>query len=75
MKESKKKKEKKRAKQCKTYAIKYTPSELHDNTRLQVYLAHTKQSANAYIKALIKADLDAKGIPYPVDNITDDMPD
>lgn len=72
MTESQRKYEKKRAKQCKTYAIKYTPSEMHDNTRLQVYLAHTGQSANAYIKSLIKADLDAKGIPYPID---DNMPD
>ncbi len=72
MTESQRKYEKKRAKQCKTYAIKYTPSEMHDNTRLQVYLTHSGQSANSYIKSLIKADLDAKGIPYPVD---DNMPD
>jgi len=66
--EAQKRYEKKRAKQCKTYAVKYTPNDMHDNTRLQVYLAHTGQSANSYIKALIKADLDAKGIPYPVDD-------
>lgn len=43
-----------------------------EGLRLEVYLAHTGQSANSYIKSLIKADLDAKGIPYPVN---DNMPD
>ena len=70
--ESQKKYEKKRAKQCKTYAIKYALQEISDSNRLQAYLKHSKQSANSYIKALIKADLDAKGIPYPVN---DNMPD
>lgn len=74
--ESQKKYEKKRAKQCRMFAAKYTPSEIADSTRLQTHLIHTGQSANSYLKALIKADLDAKGIPYPVDNTTsDNMPD
>ena len=30
--------------------------------RLEEYLTDTGKSANAYIKALIKADLDSKGI-------------
>lgn len=50
---------------CKTYAVKYYPAEIADSNRLQQYLAETGQSANAYIKALIRADLDAKNIPYP----------
>lgn len=33
--------------------------------RIKAYLKKTGQSANAYIKALIKADLDAKGVSYP----------
>lgn len=32
-----------------------------DGERVKAYLEQTGQSANAYIKALIKADLDAKG--------------
>lgn len=57
--------QKKYGNKCKTYAIKYTPAEIADSNRLQQYLAKTGQSANAYIKALIRADLDAKNIPYP----------
>lgn len=53
-------------------AICYRPTDITDGKRLKVYLAHTGQSANSYIKSLIKADLDAKGIPYPVN---DNMPD
>lgn len=37
-------------------------------SRIRAYLAESGQSANSYIKALVKADLDAKGVPYP-DNI------
>ena len=33
--------------------------------RIRAYLAETGQSANAYIKDLIKRDLDKKGVPYP----------
>ena len=40
-------------------------SDIDDGRRLKAYLAETGQSANAYIKALIRADLDAKNIPYP----------
>ena len=40
-------------------------------SRIRAYLKESGQSANAYLKALIKADLDAKGMPYPdnIDNI------
>lgn len=71
MTEPQKRYEKKRAKQCKTYAIKYTPPELIESNRLQTYLATANTSANSYIKALIKSDLDAKGIPYPDDSESD----
>ena len=46
-------------------AVYKTSEEKPDGLRLQAYLAQTGQSANSYIKALIKADLDAKNIPYP----------
>lgn len=44
-----------------------------ETSRIRAYLAESGQSANSYIKALIKADLDAKGIPYPgnIDNRED----
>lgn len=43
-----------------------------ESDRLKAYLAETGQSANSYIKALIKNDLDSKGVPY-TDNNIDDM--
>ena len=46
-------------------AIKYTLGELQESDRLRAYLASTGQSANSYIKKLIKQDLDSKGVPYP----------
>lgn len=63
--EAQKRYEKKRSKDCKTYAIKYTPVDMIESDRLQVYLESAGISANAYIKSLIQRDLDEKGIPYP----------
>lgn len=37
-----------------------------EGQRLKAYLSQTGQSANSYIKGLIKADLDSKG--FTVDN-------
>jgi len=34
---------------------------LYNIKRIKAYLAQTGQSANSYIKGLIKADLDSKG--------------
>ena len=45
-------------------AIKYSISEQSESERLRTYLAQTGQSANSYIKGLIKADLDSKNVPY-----------
>lgn len=42
-------------------SVKYTPNEQIDGERVKAYLEQTGQSANAYIKSLIKVDLDAKG--------------
>lgn len=47
------------------FAISYSPTDKIEGLRLQAYLAHTGQSANAYLKSLVKADLDHKGIAYP----------
>lgn len=45
-------------------AIKYGISELNESERLRTYLKESKQSANSYIKGLIKADLDSKNVQY-----------
>ena len=49
------------------YKVQYSLSDndRKESDRLKAYLVETGQSANSYIKALIKADLDAKGVPYP----------
>lgn len=45
-----------------TIAASYKPgTDIQDGERVKLYLEQTGQSANAYIKQLIKADLDAKG--------------
>lgn len=46
-------------------AVCYRPTDIIEGQRLKQYLESTDQSANSYIKQLIKADLDNKGIPYP----------
>ena len=55
------------------YKVQYSLSDndRKESDRFKAYLAETGQSANSYIKALIKSDLDAKGVPYPdnTDNI------
>lgn len=43
------------------FSLKYTPQEQADGQRVKAYLQQSGQSANRYIKALIKADLDSKG--------------
>lgn len=73
MTESQKKYEKKRAKVCKTFAIKYTPMDILESNRLMQYLSDNKITANAYIKELIKKDLDSKKIPYPDNNLSDNL--
>ena len=50
---------------CYYFSVKYTPAESDQADKLKTYLKETGQSANAYIKDLIKRDLDKKGIPYP----------
>jgi hypothetical protein len=48
---------------------KLSPTDIQDGERVKAYLEQTGQSANSYIKALIKADLDAKG--FNVDSYAD----
>ena len=43
------------------YSIKYSLQEQKEGERLKAYLDQTGQSANSYIKGLIKKDLDNKG--------------
>lgn len=52
-----------------TKTISYKKSDIVEGQRLLSYLENTGQSANSYIKTLIKTDLDIKGISYP-DNTT-----
>ena len=47
------------------FSIGYTPTDINEGKRLKAYLRESGQSANSYIKGLIKADLDSKGIAYP----------
>ena len=51
-----------------TKTIAYKKADIVEGQRLTAYLARSGQTANAYIKALIKAELKKKNIPYP-DNI------
>lgn len=45
-----------------TIAASYKPgTDLKEGERIKAYLASVRQSANSYIKELIKADLDSKG--------------
>lgn len=50
------------------FTVSYKTTDKPDGERLKEYLAQTGQTANAYIKSLIRADLDAKNIPYPGGN-------
>ena len=40
----------------------YRKNDLKEGQRLKSYLESTGQSANAYLKELIKKDLDSKGV-------------
>lgn len=57
--------------QVTTFAIAYKNSDMQEGQRLKSYLELTKQSANSYIKKLIKADLDSKGFVVDESGIVD----
>lgn len=44
------------------FNVKYQLHEIEEGKALQLYLKNTKQTANDYIKKLIKTDLQLKGI-------------
>lgn len=45
-----------------TFAVKYYPTDIVEGKRLKKYLEESGESANGYIKDLIKNDMDSKGI-------------
>lgn len=51
-----------------SFAIKYSAVDAQEGKRLKAYLEQTGQSANAYIKRLIKDDLDSKGFTIDIDD-------
>lgn len=44
------------------FAVKYRKNEIEEGKRRKSYLETTGQSANSYLKDLIKKDLDSKGV-------------
>ena len=48
-------------KKCLQYKVQYRLIDNAEGERLKAYLSQSGQSANSYIKGLIKADLDSKG--------------
>jgi len=48
----------------KRFLIKYTPTDIKEANRLENYLKTINLSTNAYLKSLVKKDLDEKGILY-----------
>lgn len=62
--EASRKADKKYNEKSQVFTVCYRPTDIKDGLRLKAYLNSTNQSANSYIKSLVKADLDNKGIPY-----------
>lgn len=56
-----------------SFAVKYSAVDANQGNILKAYLEQTGQSANSYIKGLIKADLDAKGYSVNTENNKDDI--
>lgn len=61
--EAQKKADKKYREKVKVFTIKYTPTDISDDLRLQSYLDSIDVSCNQYLKNLVKKDLDSKKIP------------
>ena len=53
--------------------LKFTPNQIAEYNRIALYCGENDLSLQGYIKSLIKADLDGKGISYPIDINTSDM--
>lgn len=62
--------DRKYAKKSIQFSVNYRPTDIEEGKRLKAYLDQTGQSANSYIKGLIKADLDSKGVAY-VESVED----
>ena len=62
IKEQNRKAVKKYSEKTMNFAIKYYPTDIEEGRRLKKYLKESRQSANSYIKSLIKKDMDSKGI-------------
>lgn len=60
--ESQKRATKKADAQSIMFAVKYRKNEIEEGKRLKAYLESTGQSANSYLKELIRKDLDSKGV-------------
>lgn len=52
-------------KKSKYIQLKFTQNSVDEYQRIVNYTDSNKMSMQRYIKELIKADLDSKGIPYP----------
>ena len=65
--EAQKKAQKKYNEKTITIAASFKPgTDIIEGKRLKIYLQQTGQSANSYIKELVKRDLDEKGISYNI---------
>ena len=60
--EAQKKAQKKANSQSLMFCANYRKNDIQEGQRLKDYLEITGQSVNAYLKELIKKDLDSKGI-------------
>lgn len=49
-------------KRCMLFSVRYRIHDIEEGQRLKDYLTDTQQTANSYLKKLIKADLDKKGV-------------
>lgn len=52
-------------KKLKQFKVQYNLQDNIEGLRVQKYLDENHLSANSYIKALLKQDMDNKGIAYP----------
>lgn len=64
--------QKKYNEKVKMFALRYTPTDIKDGKRLEKYLKDNNLSCNAYLKSLVKKDLDEKGIDYLPESDTEE---
>lgn len=67
--------QKKYREKTQSFALKYTPTDIQDGLRLKYYIDNNNLSCNAYLKELVKRDLNNKGVAYPdmIDNDNNDL--